>query len=75
MKQIDLDDLPPKLAERLLGLEVGEDLLLVQSGLIVGRLTASVPSRPDPAALDVPPPTESPAEVFEQFRSLMEDEF
>ena len=73
MKTLDLDDLAPRLAQLLTGLEAGEDLVLVQNGLVVGRLTrAEAPANEAPE----PPPTqERAAEIFEQFRSLMEDEF
>ncbi len=73
MKRLDLDDLPPKLAQLLLALEEGEELLLVQDGAVAGRLTggAAVPeAEPEP-----PPSEEQAAEIFEQFRSMMEDEF
>ena len=35
MARLDLDDLPPKLAALLTGLAEGEELLLVQNGLVV----------------------------------------
>ncbi len=73
MKRLDLDDLPPKLAQLLLALEAGEELLLVQDGAVAGRLTGGAPA---PAAEPEPPPSEEQAaEIFEQFRSMMEDEF
>jgi len=73
MKTLDLDDLPPKLAQLLASLEVGEELVLVQNGVVVSRMTGAEP----PAAEEPePPPTqERAAEIFEQFRSMMEDEF
>jgi antitoxin (DNA-binding transcriptional repressor) of toxin-antitoxin stability system len=73
MKTLDLDDLPPRLAQMLTSLEAGEDLVLVQNGVVVSRLTgleAPVAEAPEP-----PPSQERAAEIFEQFRSLMEDEF
>ena len=73
MKTLDLDDLPPKLAQLLTSLAPGEDLALVQNGLVVGRLRGGEPpvvEEPEP-----PPSQERAAEIFEQFRSLMEDEF
>lgn len=73
MKRLDLDDLPPKLALLLTGLEDGEELLLVQNGAVAGRLTGGV--KPDPAEPQAPPSEEQAAEIFEQFRSMMEDEF
>ena len=48
--------------------------MLVQHGAVVGRLTASVsPERvaPEPEA----PPEQQMREVFETFRSAIEDEF
>ena len=40
MKQIDLDDLPPRVAKTLAALEAGEELVVVQGGGLVARLTA-----------------------------------
>jgi len=72
MKTLDLDDLPPRLAQLLTGLEAGEELVLVQNGVVVSRMTGLAV----PAAEPEPPPSqERAAEIFEQFRSLMEDEF
>ncbi|HEY9218570.1 MAG TPA: hypothetical protein VIO94_11010 [Phenylobacterium sp.] len=75
MKRIDLDDLPPKVAQLLTGVEDGEELLLVQNGLVVGRLLggATEPEAEDDA-VEVEPEQKT-REVFEQFRSLMEDDF
>lgn len=72
MKRIDLDDLPPRLAQLLLELDTDEELLLVQGGIVVGRLSALAAPAPEP---EEPPGDERAAEVFEQFRSLVEDEF
>jgi hypothetical protein len=81
MKQLDLDDLPPRAAQLLAGLEAGEVLVLVQNGLVVGRL-GLVPSPPlAPGAEEATEGASTltgqarAAEIFEQFRSLMEDEF
>ena len=75
MTRIDLDDLPPKLAALLVAAEAGEEILLVQNGLVVGRLVAGADS-PVPAETEAPlSPEENAKEVFEQFRSIMEDEF
>jgi hypothetical protein len=75
MKRLDLDDLPPKLAQLLTSLEEGEELLLVQDGMVAGHLTGGAPisaaAEPEPE----PPSQERAAEIFEQFRSQMEDEF
>lgn len=73
MKRIDLDDLPPKLAQVLTAVEEGEEVLLVQNGAVAGRLVGAAPPRPEPEpelSSD-----ERAAEIFEQFRSAMEDEF
>jgi antitoxin (DNA-binding transcriptional repressor) of toxin-antitoxin stability system len=75
MKQIDLDDLPPRLARLLGQLESGEEVVLVQNGAVVARLAvadAPAPS-PDPAA-DLPP-EEAMAEVMEHFKTMIEEEF
>lgn len=73
MARLDLDDLPPKIAALLSDLGDGEELLLVQHGAVVGRLTASV------ARVDLREPEISPEEqmheVMENFRSAVEDEF
>jgi hypothetical protein len=74
MARLDLDDLPPKIAALLSGLPEGEDLLLVQHGAVVGRLTAT--PAPAPAEPEAPlPPEQRMAEVFEDFRAAIEDEF
>lgn len=74
MKRLDLDDLPPKLAALLLSLEAGEELLLVQNGAVAGRLggLAAPAAEAEPEGEPTP---ERAAEVFELFRSAMEDEF
>ena len=75
MKRIDLDDLPPKLAALLTGAEAGEEVLLVQNGAVVGRLTGGGP-QPKPADDEPEPLAEERAkEIFEQFRASIEDEF
>jgi len=76
MKRLDLDDLPPKLAALLTGLEDGEELILVRNGVVMGRLTggagvAAAPVEPEPPLT----PDEQAREIFEQFRSSIEDEF
>lgn len=73
MKRIDLDDLPPKLAQLLTGLEEGEELLLVQNGAVAARLLGA--ASPQSQAEPEEPTNERAAEIFEQFRSAMEDEF
>jgi antitoxin (DNA-binding transcriptional repressor) of toxin-antitoxin stability system len=76
MKRIDLDDLPPKLAALLTGAEAGEEVLLVQNGAVVGRLTGGAAASLEAAQAEPElPPEENAKEIFEQFRSMMEDEF
>jgi hypothetical protein len=71
MKRLDLDDIPPKIAALLAGLEPGEELVLVQAGAVVGRLAgAAKPEMPPEPSGDV-----APGEIFELFRSSIEDEF
>ena len=72
MARLDLDDLPPKIAALLAGLPEGEELVLVQHGAVVARLTAAAPP---PAAEPPLPPGQQMAEVFEDFRAAVEDEF
>jgi antitoxin (DNA-binding transcriptional repressor) of toxin-antitoxin stability system len=74
MTRIDLDDLPPKVAALLTGAQAGEEIVLVQGGAVVGRLTAGGPqtaTEPEPPAS----PEEHAQEVFEQFRAAIEEEF
>lgn len=70
MKRIDLDDLPPKLATLLTSVEQGEEVLLVQNGAVADRLTGGVPE-----AVEPPSSEEHAKEIFEQFRSIVEDDF
>ena len=74
MARLDLDDLPPKIAAVLSGLPEGEELVLVQHGAVVARLTVAAPP---PAAPPEPPlpPGQQMAEVFEDFRAAVEAEF
>ena len=75
MKRLDLDDLPPKVAQLLSDVEEGEELLLVQHGLVVARLVGA-PAPKDEGVEDEPvEPEMRTREIFEQFRSLMEDDF
>ena len=73
MKRIDLDDLSPKLAQLLLELEEGEELVLVQGGVVAGRVLGG--PTPKPAPDPELSTDERAAEIFEQFRSAVEDEF
>lgn len=76
MTRIDLADLPPKVAALLTGAEAGEELLLVENGLIVGRLVARGPEASGAEAGEPEPEPEDRAkEIFELFRSSVEDEF
>ena len=74
MARLDLDDLPPKIAALLSGLSEGEELLLVQYGAVVARLTAATAPAPSEPEADLPP-EQRVAEVFEDFRAAIEDEF
>jgi len=74
MKRLDLDDLPPKAAALLAAVETGEEVLLVQNGAVIGRLTGGRIEPQPPAAPDLPP-DENAKEIFEQFRAAIEDEF
>jgi len=74
MTRIDLDDLPPKVASLLTGLADGDEVLIVQHGAVVARLVAG-----ELAASPEPEPDADPEaraqEIFELFRSSVEDEF
>ncbi|HEY8618065.1 hypothetical protein [Phenylobacterium sp.] len=73
-RTIDLDDVPPKVAALLAGAAEGEEIVLVQAGAVVGRLVggpAAAAPEPEPPAT----PEEHAAEVFEQFRAAIEEEF
>ena len=77
MTRIDLDDLPPKIAAQLAGVGEGEAVVLVQGGVVVGRLTggAAAPPAVEPDPAPQATPEERAKEIFEQFRSIMEDDF
>ena len=76
MTRIDLDDLPPKIAALLAGAPEGEEVLLVQGGAVVGRLIAGAPESAPRSQADPDQPSEEKAkEIFELFRSSVEDEF
>lgn len=74
MKQIDLDDLPPKVARLLSCLSEEEEITLVQGGGLVARLrvAGAVPLSNSLADL---PADEAMEEVFDHFKSMIEEEF
>ncbi len=77
MKQIDLDDLPPKVAQTLAALAEGEELVITQNGAVVARLTTAEPApppQPDELLSDLAP-EEQVKEVLEQFSAMINDEF
>jgi len=75
MKQIDLDDLPPRVAQSLAGLGPGEELVVVRGGFVVTRLVAlAAAPPPDDTAADQPA-EERMKEVMEQFNAMIHDEF
>jgi hypothetical protein len=72
MTRIDLDDLPPKVAKALAVLAAGDELLLVQDGAVISRLSVAEASA---AAPDAPPEDADMSEVLEHFRTMIEEEF
>ena len=77
MKQIDLDDLPPRIAQTLAALAQGEELVLAQGGAVVARLVVAEPAAP-PAPdepLDDFSPEQQVSEVLGHFNSMINDEF
>jgi antitoxin (DNA-binding transcriptional repressor) of toxin-antitoxin stability system len=75
-KQIDLDDLPPRIAQTLASLAEGEELVLARGGVVVARLTVAEPAAPAPGeALSDLPPDEAMKEVMEHFSAMIQDEF
>ncbi len=75
MAQIDLDDLPPRIAQVLSKLAAGEELVLVQGGGLVARLTVAEQAPAPGEALDDLPDNERVAEVMSQFNAMIHDEF
>lgn len=73
MARIDLDDLPPRIAQALEALAESEDVLLVRGGAVVARLTAEV-VRPAVSAAEPASETEA-REIMEHFASIIDDEF
>jgi antitoxin (DNA-binding transcriptional repressor) of toxin-antitoxin stability system len=77
LKQIDLDDLPPRIAQTLASLAEGEELVLAQGGAVVARLTVAQPApppAPDQLLGDLTP-QEQVSEVLEHFSAMINDEF
>jgi antitoxin (DNA-binding transcriptional repressor) of toxin-antitoxin stability system len=74
MARIDLDDVPPRVAEVLANLAAGEELLLVRGGAVVGRLHMTEAPAAPTAAADLPP-EEGMKEILEQFNAMIHDEF
>ena len=74
MPQIDLDDLPPRIAQVLSGLTAEDELVLVQGGALVARLAVAQPATPA-ETLDDQPDNERVAEVMSQFNAMIHDEF
>ena len=77
MMRIDLDDLPPRLARLLAGLRAGDELVLVQGGAVLSRLSLAAV---ETTALspDAEPEVDAEAhmeEVLEHFKMMIEDEF
>ncbi|HEY2707288.1 MAG TPA: hypothetical protein VGI95_04485 [Caulobacteraceae bacterium] len=77
MKQIDLDDLPPRIAQTLASLAEGEELVLAQGGAVVARLTVADPVAPASPGnpLGDLPPDEQMKEVLDHFSAMINDEF
>ena len=77
MAQIDLDDLPPRIAQTLASLAEGEELVLAQGGAVVARLVVAEPAAPpspDQLLGDLSP-EEQISEVLEHFSAMINDEF
>lgn len=75
MPQIDLDDLPPRIAQVLAKLATGEELVLVQGGGLVARLTVAEQAPPPGEDLESLPDEERVKEVMTQFNAMIHDEF
>jgi hypothetical protein len=74
--RLDLDDLPPRIARLLADLQEGEELLLVQGGGVVSRLTIAGAEPTAPAAQEDEVDAEAHMEeVLEHFKMMIEDEF
>ncbi|HWA61020.1 MAG TPA: hypothetical protein VG939_06580 [Caulobacteraceae bacterium] len=77
MSQLDLDDLPPRVAAALSKLEPGEELVLVRGGLVIARLTVAdtAVTEPAPSDFDQLPEEERVSEILSQFNAMIHDEF
>jgi antitoxin (DNA-binding transcriptional repressor) of toxin-antitoxin stability system len=77
LKQIDLDDLPPRIAQILAALAQGEELVLAQGGAVVARLVVADPIAPPMTGdlLSDLAPEDQVKEVLEQFSAMINDEF
>jgi antitoxin (DNA-binding transcriptional repressor) of toxin-antitoxin stability system len=77
LKQIDLDDLPPRIAQTLAALAEGEELVLAQGGAVVARLVVAdpiAPPAPDQLLGDLTP-EDQVKEVLDHFSAMINDEF
>ena len=76
MPQIDLDDLPLRVAQTLSALTEGDELILVQGGAVVVRLAVAehTPAAPAPDDANVSP-EERMKDVMSQFNAMIHDEF
>jgi antitoxin (DNA-binding transcriptional repressor) of toxin-antitoxin stability system len=72
MTNLDLDDLPPRLAKVLAGLGEGDELLLVQGGAVVARLAIAA-ARSEVTA--EPAADADMEEILEHFKTMIEEEF
>lgn len=75
MKRLDLDDLPPKIAQLLASVGEDEELILVQGGALVARLRGGAAVPAEPAEEPEPYNNARAAEIFEQFRNAIEEDF
>jgi len=73
MVTLDLDDLPPKIAQALEALTDDGELIITRAGAVVARLRlAERPVAPTPAE-DLQP--EGMKEIMEHFEAMIEDQF
>ena len=74
MKQIDLDDLPPRVAAIFSELTGEDELVVVQGGVVVARLRVAEKNAGADTG-DDPPPEENMKEVMDHFNAMIHDEF